>query len=164
MPRTSERERCICSALRQATRHVTQIYDTALATTGLTITGYVLLARIGDADRAGINELAAAAVMDRSTLSRNLEPLRDAKLIDVRAGSDRRRKEVALTAKGRKALAAALPRWRAAQRNFKRQYGAGEADALTRLLARTLAVGDETNNTKIAAAMQSAPEATNATS
>jgi DNA-binding MarR family transcriptional regulator len=135
-----DRETCVCSALRAASRHVSRMYDDALAPLGLTITGYFLLARVDALAAPSMNELAESAQMDRSTLSRNLKPLLDAKFIAAAAGDDRRRKEFSLTAKGRTRLAAAYPRWRDAQLRFKRVYGASESQALTALLGRALAV------------------------
>ena len=134
------REPCVCSALRAASRHVSQMYDDALAPLDLTITGYLLLARIDALATPSMNELAEAALMDRSTLSRNLKPLLDAKLIAVRSGEDRRRKEFSLTPRGSSRLGAAYPRWREVQQRFRRLYGASESAELTNLLGRALAV------------------------
>jgi DNA-binding MarR family transcriptional regulator len=97
----------VCAALRAASRHVSQMYDDALAPLDLTITGYSLLAKIDALGAPSMNELADAAVMDRSTLSRNLKPLLDAKFITVEPGEDRRRKEFSLTPRGRTRLTAA---------------------------------------------------------
>jgi DNA-binding MarR family transcriptional regulator len=134
------RETCVCSALRAASRHVTRMYDDALAPLDLTITGYQLLVRIDGLGAPSMNELAEAAQMDRSTLSRNLKPLLDAKLIAVATGDDRRRKEFSLTAKGSARLAAAFPLWRETQQRFRRGYGAAESELLTSMLGRTLTV------------------------
>jgi DNA-binding MarR family transcriptional regulator len=135
------RETCVCSALRAASRHVSRMYDDALAPLELTITGYQLLARIDGLGAPSMNELAEAAQMDRSTLSRNLKPLLDAKLIAVAAGDDRRRKQFSLTAKGSARLAAAYPLWRETQQRFRRSYGAAESELLASMLGRTLTVG-----------------------
>jgi DNA-binding MarR family transcriptional regulator len=134
------REPCVCTALRAATRHVTRMYDDALAPLALTITGYSLLGKIDRLGAPSMNELAEAAEMDRSTLSRNLKPLLDAKLIAMQPGDDRRRKEFSLTDAGRKRLKLAYPRWRDVQLRFKRTYGAAESQALTDLLGRALAL------------------------
>jgi DNA-binding MarR family transcriptional regulator len=138
LPRS--REQCVCSTLRAASRHVSRLYDDALAPLGLTITSYALLGKIDALGTPSMNELALSAAMDRSTLSRNLKPLLDAKLIRVRPGADRRRREFALTAPGRATLAAAYPRWQDVQMKFRRAYGAADAGALTALLGRALHV------------------------
>ncbi len=136
----SEREACVCSALRAASRHVSRMYDDALAPLDLTITGYMLLVRIDGFGTPSMNELAELAAMDRSTLSRNLKPLLVAKLIAMAPGADRRRKEFSLTAKGRARLAAAYPKWRETQQQFRRQYGSSETQTLTHMLGRALAL------------------------
>jgi DNA-binding MarR family transcriptional regulator len=136
----SNREACVCSTLRAASRHISQLYDDALAPLGLSITSYSLLVKIDNLGTPSMNELAEAAVMDRSTLSRNLKPLLDLKAIGVKAGADRRRKEFSLTSAGRALLNAAYPRWHDVQIRFRRAYGAAEAKALTDLLGRALAV------------------------
>jgi DNA-binding MarR family transcriptional regulator len=132
------REPCVCTALRAASRHITRMYDDALAPLALTITGYSLLGKIDRLRTPSMNELAEAAQMDRSTLSRNLKPLLEAELIAMNPGSDRRRKEFGLTPAGRKRLKRAYPRWHEVQLRFKRTYGAAEAQALTELLGRAL--------------------------
>jgi len=132
------REACLCSTLRAASRRVTQLYDEALAPVGLTITGYFLLSRIGSMDQPSMNELAEVAAMDHSTISRSMRPLLDAGLVVVRTGTDRRRKEFALTAKGKRVRAAAFPHWQDAQRDFKSRYGVAESALLTAMLMRTI--------------------------
>lgn len=136
----SNREQCVCSTLRAASRHVSRLYDDALAPLGLTITSYALLGKIDGLGTPSMNELALASAMDRSTLSRNLKPLLDAKLIAVRPGADRRRKEFSLTASGRATLSAAYPCWEAVQIKFRRAYGAGDIKMLTALLGRAIGV------------------------
>ena len=116
------------------------MYDDALAPLDLTITGYFLLARIDALGTPSMNELAESALMDRSTLSRNLKPLLDDQLIAVAPGDDRRRREFSLTPKGRARLAAAYPLWRETQQRFKRSYGGAESRSLSQLLGRALAV------------------------
>ena len=136
----SNREQCVCSSLRAAARHVSRLYDDALAPLGLTITSYALLGKIDRLGAPSMNELALAAAMDRSTLSRNLKPLLDAKLIAMRSGADRRRKQFSLTAPGRSSLATAYPRWQDVQIKFRRAYGAGDVNSLTALLERALGI------------------------
>lgn len=131
--------RCYCEVLRQATRRVTQIYDDALGPTGLTITSYGLLARIQALGCPSMNELATASAMDRTTLSRNLKPLLDRKLVAVSHGEDRRRKEFRLTRPGRTMLAKAQPLWQRAQVQFRQRFGEANSHTLVSLLKRVSA-------------------------
>src|SRR5271163_2723023 len=71
---------CTCSRLRRAGRHVTQLYDQALESAGLTIGQFGLLAHLAAAGTSSgsgiaIGTLAHARGMDPTTLTRNLKPL-----------------------------------------------------------------------------------------
>ncbi len=106
---------CTCLSLRKAARAVTQMYDEALRPSGLRATQLSLLFSVEHAGPRGITELATMLVMDRTTLTRNLKPLLDQKLLDVIHGPDLRQRPIAITPKGRDALARALPLWQEAQ-------------------------------------------------
>jgi len=107
--------RCVCGALRRATRAVTRHYDDHLAPSGLTIGRYSLLTTL---ERLGTPTLAAYArdlAMDRTTLLRNLRPLVDDKLIEVAPARGGRSNVAKITARGSAALRRAKPFWRDAQ-------------------------------------------------
>ncbi len=73
--------------------------------------------------------------MDRTTLGRNIQPLERAGLIRIVPGrTDRRRKELHLTAAGIAALRAGLAGWAEAQRQFERAFGRQRTTALRALL------------------------------
>jgi DNA-binding MarR family transcriptional regulator len=127
-------EDCNCLALRQAARRVTQIYDRSLAPTGLRTTQFSILALLWRNGPTTINALAAALVMDRTTLGRNVQPLERDGLLEIRAGDDRRSRELHLTPSGRERLGAAAPRWKAAQAQFEASFGPERAQELRRLL------------------------------
>lgn len=131
---------CNCLAIRQAARHVTQFYDQLLASSGLRATQYAILGRLGRAGPMTINALAAALVMDRTTLGRNILPLERDGLIEIGAGTaDRRRREVRLSAAGAARLAAAREGWAAAQSRFDTIFGSDRAAALRDLLRAVVA-------------------------
>ncbi len=134
-PTVSNPAGCNCLALRQAARHLTQIYDQFLASSGLRATQYSILARLQRKGPMTINALAAALVMDRTTLGRNILPLERDGLIAVDPGkSDRRSKELHLTAAGRSRFNAARKGWRKAQARFETTFGARRAKELRALL------------------------------
>src|SRR5215831_14657438 len=74
---------CICLAVRQAARHVTQTFDQFLAPAGLRTTQFSILAKLKRKGPMTINALAADLVMDRTTLGRNILPLERDGLIRV---------------------------------------------------------------------------------
>jgi DNA-binding MarR family transcriptional regulator len=134
-PTASNPAGCNCLALRQAARHLTQIYDQFLASSGLRATQYSILARLQRKGPMTINALAAELVMDRTTLGRNILPLERDGLIAVDPGkSDRRSKELHLTGRGVARFRAALKGWQEAQARFETTFGAKRAKKLRTLL------------------------------
>jgi DNA-binding MarR family transcriptional regulator len=126
---------CNCLALRQAARQVTQFYDQFLAPSGLRSTQYSILARLERNGPMTINALAGELVMDRTTLGRNILPLQRDGLIAASPGkSDRRSKELRLTASGAARFRAAVKGWREAQAQFETNFGAVRARQLRTLL------------------------------
>jgi DNA-binding MarR family transcriptional regulator len=126
---------CNCLALRQAARHVSQFYDQFLAPSGLRTTQYSILARLQRKGPMTINALAAELVMDRTTLGRNILPLQRDGLVAIAPGqSDRRSRELRLTAVGAARLRGAVKGWRQAQARFEAAFGTRRARELRRLL------------------------------
>jgi len=122
---------CNCLALRQAARHITQVYDEFLAPSGLRATQYSILARLKRRGPMTINALAAELVMDRTTLGRNIRPLQRDGLIATATGkSDRRSRELRLTRAGMARVDAASESWRQAQARFESAFGSKRAQAL----------------------------------
>ena len=110
---------------------MTQLYDQTLRQAGLRATQFTLLMLVAGKDELSLTDLADMAVMDRTTLTRNLRPLERRGLVGVRPGEDRRVREVSLTRKGHEALARAFPLWEKAQAEMA--SGVGQA-RLSRLL------------------------------
>lgn len=134
-PGLSPADVCHCFAVRQAARWISQLYDQHLAAAGLRSTQYAILAHLDRQGPAGIAQLAEAMVMDRTTMTRNITPLDREGLVEiVQSETDRRRKAVGLTVRGRERLAQARPLWRRAQAAFERHYGAQEAAAMRAML------------------------------
>jgi DNA-binding MarR family transcriptional regulator len=126
---------CNCLAIRQAARHVTQFYDQLFAPVGLRATQYAILSRLKRDGAMTINALAAALVMDRTTLGRNILPLQRDGLIEVVASAaDRRRRELRLTALGAEKQRQGSERWAVAQQRFDEVFGGDRAAALRGLL------------------------------
>jgi DNA-binding MarR family transcriptional regulator len=135
-------EICACLAIRQAARHVTQFYDQFLAPFGLRTTQYSILAKLRQLGPMTINALASELVMDRTTLGRNILPLRRDDLIAVVRGSaDRRTKELRLTDAGLARLRQARKGWTEAQTRFERAFG-GERTSELRTLLQAVSTSD----------------------
>jgi DNA-binding MarR family transcriptional regulator len=132
-PSLVERGRCNCAALRKASRRVSQLYDAALAPSGLKSTQFAIFSEIElrASEPPTISDLATALVMDQSTVGQNLRPLERDGLISLKQdATDRRRRYVKLTRKGRVRFAAALSLWLGAQARFEHSFGEHEAATL----------------------------------
>jgi DNA-binding MarR family transcriptional regulator len=138
---TPDLRACACFGVRRAARAVTQLYDDMLRPSGLRATQFSLLAVIRLTGTSTITALAEAAVMDRTTVTRNLKPLAEDGLVAVREGGDARVREVTLTAAGRARLTAALPYWERAQRRMTDALGQPRMDRLLADLSSAVAAG-----------------------
>jgi DNA-binding MarR family transcriptional regulator len=121
---------CACGRLRRATRALTQLYDDAMAPASLRVTQFSLLRALARNGSMRISELAAAQLLDRTALSRNLDPLVERGLVAVAPGRDARTRVVALTRAGEKALRTALPHWQRAQHRVAKTVGVARLEAL----------------------------------
>src|SRR5258707_13777944 len=127
----NEKNLCHCTALRKASRRVSQLYDSALEPYGLRITQRAILNQIARSGTPMIGELAEALVMDRGALAHNLKPLERDGLVEIRADpKDRRNRLVALTRAGRAKLAESEVLWARAQRGFEAAFGAAKSASL----------------------------------
>ena len=134
MTAASQSTACVCGRLRRAARALTQMYDDTMAPSGLRLTQFSLLRTLAREGTTRITDLANVALLDRTALSRNLEPLAAQGLVRIAQGRDARTREVAITASGKAALERALPYWRDAQRVVERKLGEPRTKALVELL------------------------------
>jgi DNA-binding MarR family transcriptional regulator len=135
----SDPRNCMCHNLRKASRAVTQIYDEVLRPTGLRSTQHSLLRVLEIAGTMSVSKLADLAVMDRTTLARNLELLERERLVRIQPGKDARVREVTLTDSAHKRLAAALPYWEKAQAEVTRKLGLARSERMLSDLFATVA-------------------------
>jgi len=127
--------RCNCTALRKATRRVSQLYDTALAPSGLKSTQRTILAQLGRSEPASVGQLAEALVMDAGALAHTLKPLERDGLVTVTVDPhDKRSRLIKLTRRGRAKLAESDVLWAKAQTGFEAAFGRVESDALRQAL------------------------------
>ena len=126
---------CTCAAIRQVSRHVTQLYDGCLAPFGLTVSQFSILSRLRRSGPRSINRLAREMLVDRTTLGRNLRPLeREGLLRLAQDETDKRSLALTLTPAGVKRVESAREGWKKAQRRFEQAYGAERLADLRRLL------------------------------
>lgn len=131
---------CACFNLRKVTRAVTQLYDDMLRPSGLRVTQFSLLVVGRMMGPVSVTRLAEMTVMDRTTLTRNLELLRKKGLIEVAPGDDRRTRIVTITRRGNAALAEAMPFWKKAQSHVVKALGQERWTAMQTDLREMLAL------------------------
>jgi DNA-binding MarR family transcriptional regulator len=130
---------CSATAMRKATRRMTQLYDDALAPAGLRSTQYAILEELQrQADSPPtMGELAETLVLDRSALGHNLRPLERDGLIALVAGdNDRRQRRVVLTTSGHTKFVQGRGAWKLAQDRFNDVFGESAAAKLRATLLR----------------------------
>ncbi len=129
---------CNSLALRQASRHVSQLYDRYMAEAGLRGTQFSILSTLSRLGPMPIGKLAEAMVMERTALSRAIGPLERDGLVAVGEGPNKRTRRVALTAAGESKFKAAQVQWRRAQKAFEAAFGSADAEALRATLRRVI--------------------------
>lgn len=123
--------RCSCTALRKATRRISQLYDTALAPSGLKTTQRAILAQIGRSEPTTVGTLAEALVMDSGALAHTLKPLERDGFVEVKVDpNDRRNRLISLSRHGRAKLAETDALWASAQAGFETAFGQAQSAAL----------------------------------
>src|SRR4030088_2792017 len=117
---------CFATAIRKASRRLSQLYDDALEPSGLRTTQFAILSELERRAKEPptIRELADAMVMDRSALGHNLRPLERDGLIALEEGEDdRRQRRVGMTVRCAAQRREARRLWQTAQDRFDEVFG-----------------------------------------
>lgn len=128
-------DRWIASALRRTERVLTRFSDEVLAPSGLSAPQCGLPGTIAQVAPVTITRLAELMDMDRTTLTRNLDPLIKQHLVQSRKGEDQRRRLVLLTDEGHRVLRQAWPLWEEVQARTWRTLGRERCEAFLNELA-----------------------------
>ena len=124
---------CHATALRKASRRLTQLYDDALDPAGLRSTQFAILATLAtwDGEPPSLAELAQELVTDRSSLGHNLRPLERDGYITLEEGEeDRRRRHIVITSAGHAKVKEARRFWQKAQNRLDAIFGRSDAARL----------------------------------
>ena len=128
---------CIVAAMRAATRRLTQLYDEAMAPTGLRVTQFHVLSELGrrSADPPTVGELAEILTMERSALGQTLRPLaRDGFVALGEDQRDGRRRPIILTKAGKDKVVSGRRYWAGAHEKFKHFFGDNQLGVLRETL------------------------------
>lgn len=121
---------CLALRARLLSRAITAIYDAALRPAGLRAGQMSILAVLVKEGPLPSGRVGDILVMEKSTLSRNAQRMKEHGWIDLEAGRDGRERVLSITAPGRRVLARAYPLWQTAQRDASRLLGPQGASAL----------------------------------
>jgi DNA-binding MarR family transcriptional regulator len=100
---------------RLAARRITSFLNRRMQGSGLSLAQFSLMAQIAAARDDTLSELAQRIGLDQSTLSRNLQVLETAGLVEIAADeTDARRRAVCLTERGALSLEVGLAEWKRA--------------------------------------------------
>ena len=114
---------CLCIDLRSAAQRLTQVYDEAMAPSGISVTQFSQLHLIQSLDNPTLTELAEASQLERSTLGRNIKVLERMGLVRTKVGADARSKTIHLSRKGVNTFKRAAPFWYAVQSELMERLG-----------------------------------------
>ena len=132
--------RCNSTAIRQAARHLTRFYDTALAGTGLRGTQYTTLLYLSRQGPMTIGGLAEAMVMDRTTVGHLVKPLERDGLVRIDPDpADRRSRRISVTETGLARVRDGYAAWGKAQSVFEACFGVENAERMRETMAAVVA-------------------------
>jgi DNA-binding MarR family transcriptional regulator len=127
---------CAFANIRLLARVVTHFYDEALKPVDLRASQLALMWAIVACEPVELGKLGDITHTDQTTLSRTVDKLRQAGLVAVDTGDDRRVRLLRLTTKGRRQFARAMPFWDAAQRDVSRRLSLAGLQDLARQARR----------------------------
>jgi DNA-binding MarR family transcriptional regulator len=113
---------CTGARLRRLTRRVTAFYEHHMRDSGLKLSQYSLLAQLAEVPQS-LTTLADRMEIDRTTLTRSLQPLLEQGWVAESSGTDARQRLFVRTASGTRAGNAARKYWRQAQLALEQHLG-----------------------------------------
>jgi DNA-binding MarR family transcriptional regulator len=129
------RDCCLCLHVQRAARSLARRFDEALRPFNLTNGQFSLLMSLNRPEPPSMAPVASLLAMDRTTLTAALKPLERRGLVKISPDpADRRSRILALTAKGRKLLASAMPTWQSTHNEIEKFLPAGAPVDLRRNL------------------------------
>lgn len=116
-------EDCFAMSLRLINRQVTNMYDDALRPLKITIHQLNIMMVILEQKSLSATELSEITMLTRSTLSRNLNRLKNDGLVELTGARSSKRQPITLTESGIDLLAKAKPIWKKMQASTYRILG-----------------------------------------
>jgi len=128
---------CVCVNLRTGARTATQLYNNLLKPTGLKVTQYYMLVTILRAKEITISHLGEAMLLDQTTITRNINRLKESDYVDItRSSADSRIKIITITNTGLTKLEEATPIWLQIQDKIENDIGKEEYRTFLKTLGK----------------------------
>lgn len=132
-------EQCALFDLHRASRVLTTLYNGHLRESGMTMALFTLLRNIAALSPAGVTQIADAMLMDRTSVTRLIDPLIKNGYLKSEPGlEDRRVRNISITPAGLKALARSQDAWQEAQQELFKIIGPEQWMAMRRALRDTV--------------------------
>ncbi|MFT5208489.1 MAG: DNA-binding MarR family transcriptional regulator [Flavobacterium sp.] len=128
-------EHCVSNNLHKTARAITKVYEDAIRPCGIRRSQFSILAHLYRLHTVQLSVLSDHMIMDRTTLSRNLKPLLNSGLVEVKPSvDDARAKDISLSKDGKLKYKEALKLWTKAQKFVVKKYGADNWQQLEQAL------------------------------
>lgn len=128
---------CIGGRIRLLNRAITNLYDRALQPLGLTVNQASILVMLSLANQVTAAEIGKKLLMEKSTVSRNLDRMKRNGWIEIQTGSNGGAQIVTVTAHGESLLTVTHAVWAKAQKQAEELLGE-EGVLAVRMLHNTL--------------------------
>ncbi len=125
---------CLAHHARRAARFFTRTFDQAFLPCGINYSQFNILVVIAALEPVPTPQIAAYMAMDRTTLSRNIKPLKQEGYVDSQIGAGRRPDIIRLTVSGHAILNKAKVLWKDAQHTLAHRIGPERAGQLLEIL------------------------------
>ena len=110
--------------MRKSARKITQFYENSLREAGIKPTQFSILAALANTGPIQLSQLADRLLLERTSLTRNLNVLERNTWIGIQPGEeDSRQRVVSLSSNGYKQLDHAIPYWQKAQKAIAKDMG-----------------------------------------
>lgn len=136
MPDPKKLTPCHCINMRRVANHITEYYNRAIVSCGLTVSQFSVLWNLDFLEQSNTTVLAERVGVDRSTLARNLKPLLTGAFIEDTAIAGQRDRVLKVTPKGKMALEIGIPLWKAAQKEINGLIGPEKLDNFKDILVK----------------------------
>ncbi|MCG3651355.1 MarR family winged helix-turn-helix transcriptional regulator [Aliarcobacter butzleri] len=119
---------CHCTNMRQISRKITNIYDEFLKLSNLNVTQYSLLSNLKRVQPIKMNDFSKVVKLDRTTLVRNLKPLINLSLIEIKSIDKSKAQLLELSQKGIELQNEGYKYWQKAQEYIEQTINHAELE------------------------------------